>query len=263
MDDAVYFVHISDTHVGPTADYERHGYQPLPGAQRMVQLINELPIKPDFVIHTGDVVTDPHPMSYQAAADLLGQIEAPTYYVVGNHDTAGELKKYMKMGACEFLSDSLLTYRFDLKGNRFLVLDGRAPDEMDPMGLISPEQMAVVREEIETGTMPLTLFIHFPVQPIDIPWLEPDMLTQNGEDLHQLLVKAGGRVRGVFYGHIHQHSQIVRDGILYSSVASTFSQFSGWPNDYEPQFCDTPPGYSFVRVLGNRVMVQPHVFARP
>ena len=263
MNDAVYFVHMSDTHIGPTADYERHGFRPLPCAKRMVEIINKLPQKPDFVIHTGDVVTDPDPTSYQQAADLLGKIDVPTYYVVGNHDTAAELKQYMTMGACEFLSDSLLTYRFEVKGRRFLVLDGRAPDEMDPRGLISDEQMRIVQDEIEQGTMPLTLFVHFPLVSLNIPWLEPEMMTENGEALHQVLKAGSARINGVFYGHIHQHSQVVRDGILYASAASTFSQFSGWPNELEASFLDTPPGYSFVQILDDRLVIQPHVFARP
>ncbi|MCP5100880.1 MAG: hypothetical protein GY943_35460, partial [Chloroflexi bacterium] len=68
-----YFVHISDTHIGPTADYARHGHAPLPCAQKVVQIINTLPVKPDFVIHTGDIVTDPEPAAYRLAAKTFSQ----------------------------------------------------------------------------------------------------------------------------------------------------------------------------------------------
>ncbi|UCG26182.1 MAG: metallophosphoesterase, partial [Chloroflexota bacterium] len=60
-DDIVYFVHISDTHFGPTANFSRHGHCPVPCARRVVEIINSLPQRPDFVIHTGDVVTEPDP----------------------------------------------------------------------------------------------------------------------------------------------------------------------------------------------------------
>ena len=263
MSEPVYFVHISDTHIGPTADYERHGFRPLPCAARLVEIINQLPTKPDFVIHTGDVVTEPHPDSYKTAAELLAKISVPTYYAVGNHDTAVELQQYMTFGAHELLSETLLSYRFDVKGQRFLVLDGRAPDERDPEGWISPEQMEIVQDEIDHGTMPLTLFIHFPLLTLNSPWLLHNrMLTTNGEALHQRLRVAGARLNGVFFGHIHQHSQVVRDGILYTSAASTFSQFSGWPGDEEPQFPASPPGYSFVQLLQDQMVIQPHSFAR-
>jgi 3',5'-cyclic AMP phosphodiesterase CpdA len=61
----LYFVHISDTHFGPTTDYTRHGHAPWPCAQELVHIINNLTVKPAFVIHTGDVVTNPHPHAYE------------------------------------------------------------------------------------------------------------------------------------------------------------------------------------------------------
>ena len=207
---------------------------------------------------------DPHPDSYQIAADLLAQIDVPIYYAVGNHDTAADIRNYMKMGPLEYLSDSLLTYRFDVKGQRFLVIDGRAPDEMDPQGLISDEQFAVIRDELENGAMPLTIFIHFPLFSMNVPWMDPAMLTSNGEELHKLLVSGRERINGVFFGHIHQHSQTFRDGLLYTSVASSFAQFSGWPSDEAFEFTAvTPPGYSFVQLVNQRMVVQQHTFERP
>ena len=41
-DEIVYFVHISDTHFGPTADYSRHGHYPAPCARRVIEIINDL-----------------------------------------------------------------------------------------------------------------------------------------------------------------------------------------------------------------------------
>ena len=96
-EEIVYFAIISDTHIGPTADFSRHGYQPLPYARRVVEIINNLPTKPDFVIHTGDIVTDPDPVSYQLAAEVLSDFAAPTYYVNGNHDTAQDIHKYFSI----------------------------------------------------------------------------------------------------------------------------------------------------------------------
>ncbi|MFZ0547616.1 MAG: metallophosphoesterase, partial [Candidatus Promineifilaceae bacterium] len=73
----LYFVQISDTHIGPTADYSRDGHYSLPCAKRVVEVINTLPTRPDFVIHTGDVVTNPHPVSYQLAAETFAGLEVP------------------------------------------------------------------------------------------------------------------------------------------------------------------------------------------
>ncbi len=65
----VYFVHLSDTHFGPTKEYSRQGHRSLPYARRVIEMINSLPTQPDFVIHTGDVTTHPTEEAYRLAAE--------------------------------------------------------------------------------------------------------------------------------------------------------------------------------------------------
>ena len=95
----LYFVHISDTHIGPTAVYQdRHNVAPYPCAERLVEIINKLPTTPDFVIHTGDVVYDPDPAAFALAADLFSRLTVPIYYVNGNHDGKGLLNSICQWG---------------------------------------------------------------------------------------------------------------------------------------------------------------------
>ncbi|RMG96872.1 MAG: hypothetical protein D6706_09440 [Chloroflexi bacterium] len=262
----VYFVHISDTHIGPTRDYERDGFVSLPCAERLVDVINGLPVRPDFVIHTGDVVAYPDPRAYELAARTFSRLEVPIYYVVGNHDQAREIYRYLPMGPKEEFCNSpdVLTYAFEVKGYRFLVVDARGPDEIDPHGLLSEEQLAIVRREATPEGPPLTVFMHFPVLPMNSIWMDAYMLVVNGQDLHKALLPARDRLRGVFYGHVHQHMQTVRDGILYVGVASSFSQFSAWPGavktGYDREFL---PGYSFVHLMPEQTIIHQHTFPRP
>ncbi len=262
----VSFVHISDTHIGPTAAYSRFGHTSYPCAEKLVDIINNLPVTPDFVIHTGDVVTDPDRDSYRLAADLLAKINVPVHYVVGNHDTAVDIRTHMTMGAHEPLSDNpeLLTYAFEVNGIRFLTIDARGDDDIDPNGRLSDEQLAIIRREATADGLPLVLFMHYPALPINAPWMDQNMLILNGEELHQLLLPARDRLLGVFYGHIHQHMQVVRDGISYTSVASAFSQFAAWPTDVITGFdAEHLPGYAFVQLLPEQTIVHQHTFPRP
>ena len=64
----VYFVHLSDTHFGPTEEYKRQGHQSLPYARHVIDMLNRLPTRPDFVVHTGDVTTHPTEAAYLLAA---------------------------------------------------------------------------------------------------------------------------------------------------------------------------------------------------
>jgi len=263
--ETVYFVHLSDTHIGPTPEYARFGQVSLPSAQRLVEIINMLPVIPDFVIHTGDVVTDPHPDSYTLAAETFAALSVPIYYVTGNHDLSRDIHHYLPMGPKEDVTSdpSILSYTFEVKGYRFLVLDARGPDEIDPQGLLSPSQLDVVREEVSSGSSQLTLFVHFPALPINSTWMDENMRIINGAALHETLLPARHRLRGVFHGHIHQHMQTMRDGILYVSAASTFSQLSAWPGVAVTGFDkEHPPAYNFVHLLPEQTIIHQHSFPR-
>lgn len=262
----VYFVHISDTHVGPTLDYARHGYQSMPCVRRVIDLINKMPHRPDFVFHTGDVVTHPDLASYRLAAEALGALKVPVYYATGNHDTSREIHDYLPMGPKTDCQDNrdVLSYTFEVKGRRFLVLDARAPDEFDPHGLLSEAQMDVVRREATPDGPPLTIFTHFPAVPLDSTWMDEHLLILNGMELHEALLPARERLHGYFYGHIHHAKITVRDGILYAAAASTFSQFTAWPGEPMVQTDhQSAPGYSFVHLRDEQVIIHQHTFRRP
>lgn len=264
--ETVYFVHISDTHIGPSMGYTRHGHASLPAAQRLVDLINNLPVRPDFVVHTGDVVTEPDPRSYVLAADTLSRIKAPVYYVNGNHDDARDIRQYLPMGPRQDLFDDpkTLAYTFAYSGYRFLVLDGRGPAEIDPHGVLSEGQLEVVRREAQPEGPPLAVFVHFPTLPLDSKWHDANMLILNGEALHQVLLPARDRLRGVFSGHVHRPMQTLRDGILYVAVGSAFSQFTAWPLDEMVGYdADALPAFNFVHLMPQQTIIHQHTFPRP
>ncbi len=264
--ETVYFVHMSDTHFGSARDFSRDGHVAYPCAVRLVEMINSLPTKPDFVVHTGDVVNDPDPVAYALAAEVLADLDVPIYFVTGNHDSAHLIGDYLPMGKIERLVDNpdVLCYQFEVKGYRFLVLDGRGPTNIGPNGILSDEQLAAVRAEAQPDGPPLTVFVHFPVLPLNSPWMDENMLLLNGYALHEALLPARPRLRGVFYGHVHQSMQTVRDGITYTAVPSTFTQFSAWLSDVTTGFDrDYLPGFNFVQLLPEQTIVHQHTFVRP
>lgn len=247
----------------------------------MVEIINTMPIRPDFVIHTGDVVADPRSSAYRLAAETFAALEVPIYYAIGNHDTANDIRRYLPMGplVAAGRDPGRLSYSFEVKGFRFLVLDARGPDEIDPQGLLPSSQLELVAQEttahrmpvsqlpdnaLPDNALPLVIFIHYPVLPLNSIWMDDNMLVANGEELHQALIPARNRLRGVFHGHVHQHMQTTRDGIQYYSVASVFSQFAAWPDDVDTRFDpEHQPGYGFVHLLPEQTIVHQHTFQRP
>lgn len=265
--ETLYFVHLTDSHIGPTPAFSRHGHRSYSCARRAVDIINSLPVRPDFVMHTGDVVTAPDPRSYALAAELFAGLEPPVYYATGNHDTASDIRAWLPMGPHEPLLDdpAFLCYRFHVKGYRLVVLDARAPDELDPHGLMPASQLAYLHQEArETDGPPLVVFLHFPVLPLNAPWMDANMRLINWEETHAAFAGIGPRLRAVCHGHVHQNMQTSRDGVLYVAAASTFSQFAAWPTDED--VCLDPdhlPGFNFVHLLPHQTIIHQHTFPRP
>ncbi len=255
------FVHISDTHFGPDRQFAYRGRCTYDYSRRLVTAINALPFVPDFVVHTGDIATDPSDGAYEQAREVFSDIKVPMYFATGNHDRSRDIRRYLKLGPCEHLpkDEDILSYAFSVKGFRFVTFDARGPDSIDPHGILSPQQFEFLRAEVSRGSEPLVFFGHYPVLPFYSPWFDANMRIQNGEEFHRLLVSVRGRVRGVFYGHVHQSLQSTRDGITYTSVPSAFLQFAINPEDAEPSFdFEHPPGFNVVVLTPADTVVRQH-----
>lgn len=257
------FIHISDTHIGPTRDYELYGCNCFNNALRMVETINRLPLVPEFVLHTGDVTAAPDEAAYRLAAEVFTRLRVPIYFVTGNHDSSVMIRKYLRMGEMEIASDvNGLAYTFEVNGYRFITLDARGPDEIDPRGVLEEHQFAFLRRELDRDATPVAVFLHFPPLPLDSRWLNNEMLLMNGERLHRVLVPYRDRLRGVFFGHVHRGMHVLQDGVLYSSVASTIGQFAAWPDDQQVRLdLDHPACFNVVTLTETATVIKEHVAA--
>ncbi len=257
------FAHISDTHFGPSRSFEYKGRRTYEYAQKLVEVLNSVPCKFDFIVHTGDVANDPSSAAYEQAAEVFAAIKVPMYFATGNHDNSRDIRHHLKFGPCEMLphDETILSYAFSLKGFRFVAFDARGPNSIDPQGIFSPSQLEFLRAEIQGSKQPLVFFGHYPILPFYSPWFDANMRIQNGFELHNMLVGARDRVRGVFFGHVHQSLQATRDGVTYTSVPSSFYQFGSWPGDEEPSLDPSYlPGFNIVTLTPTDTLVRQHTF---
>jgi 3',5'-cyclic-AMP phosphodiesterase len=249
------FVHISDTHLSHDPDYGRQAERPpsYPGAAALIEAINHLPFPIDFVLHTGDVAYDPDAAAYPAARELFGRLRVPIYYTPGNHDDPLALQ-HVLLGT-EAISP--FCYTVTVKGLRLIVLDSTGP-AAPPAGSITAAQLGWLEQTLlQTGDEAVIVAVHHNPLPVGIPWLDDYMGLTNGLELHQVLLKAGARMRGVFFGHIHQNVQVMRDGILYCSAASSWYSFHAWPGQdrtvVDPHY---QPGFNVVTVTAETTFIR-------
>lgn len=259
-DKGIHFLHISDTHISDDPYYAPDHIHPNIGAQALIKYIEALRFPIDFILHTGDVAYDPHPETYQLIKNLFAEIKIPIYYVRGNHDHVQALQSVLMQRAEADLQESLY-YSVEVAGYQLIVLDSNGPAPL-PAGNLIQGQLDWLNTLCQADdTCPLLVAVHHNILPVGVPWLDNWMRALNGEALHEILLQAQHRLCAVFHGHIHQNYQVMRDGILYVSAASSWRQFYAEPGLKEivPDF-SARPGLNLVSLRGRDCSIRQHVF---
>jgi 3',5'-cyclic AMP phosphodiesterase CpdA len=259
----VRFIHISDTHISPDPAYilPEAAYPPGDGARELVRQINALPFKPDFILHTGDVAFDPVDEAYTAARAVFSELAYPIYYLAGNHDSR-ELLQRTLLGLPQ--ARPTFDYEFEVNGVQIICLDSSTPAQFAG-GTLTVEQLDWLDRLLrQPDTRPLVVAIHHNILPIGAPFWDEFMRLTNGEDLHRLLLQARGRLRGVFFGHVHMATDTYRDGIYYHSVPSSWYQLECYPEQENIQGdLGAEPGFSVVTISRSGMFIRRHRFHVP
>lgn len=108
----VKFMVIADIHHGYLKDVNKRMSVFLDHAEREAKV--------DFIIQLGDFILDPTESGSGNFLELWNSFNGPRYHVLGNHD----MDLADKARVCAFWGMPANYYSFDLKGFRFIVLDG-------------------------------------------------------------------------------------------------------------------------------------------
>ena len=165
------------------------------------QALAQLAAPPDLLLISGDLCQDESWGGYVQLRRFLAASVAPAGIPVallpGNHDHPGLLQAVLaRSGAA--LAPALVTLGpWDL-----LLLSSHRPAAVE--GWIEAGQLAWLERQLSSGDGPLLVALHHPPVPLgNAAWLDA-LALQRPECLLGLLL-ASERVRGVVFGHIHQH----------------------------------------------------------
>ena len=257
------FAHISDTHISNDPEYTTSiaEYKPNLGAKALVKALRALPFELDFILHTGDVIYDPHESAYQTAKEIFAPLaDTPIYYLAGNHDhNDGLQRQLMGRNADDVIPN--FHYEFEVNGVQIICLDSNGPAE-PPAGYVTDDQLEWL-EILCTADddRPLIVAIHHNPLSVGVPWLDDWMKITNGLDLHNVIKKAQSRLVGVFHGHIHQNTSVYRDGVMYSSTTGSWTQLAGYPGMTDTTVdTEAKPGFSVVTVSLNQSFIRRYLF---
>ncbi len=266
------FIHLSDSHLGADEEFRLQDVRVVDRVNAVAKAVRELPFRPDFILHSGDVSNQSElgaQGAYEIAKRIFGAFDVPVYYLTGNHDDRDALRSTLKFPEVEWLDTpgKRLDYRFRAKDFSILALDARQSESAE--GDLLAEQLGHLRNIIAEKKKFL-LFIHYLAFDIGVPWYlgfqgpegKDRMIIKNGMEMHKLLAGAGGLCWGVFFGHVHATHTVFRDGVLYSSVRACSVNIGAWPGLSEVIFQpEVPAGFHVVQVGDFGTVVTPHTVA--
>jgi 3',5'-cyclic AMP phosphodiesterase CpdA len=208
------FVQISDSHIG----FDKPANSNVAGTlQEAIGKVNALPMRPAFMIHTGDITHLSKPEQFDNADQIIRGANLPVHYVPGEHDVLdddgkGYLERYGKG------TTGLGWHSFDEAGVHFIGLINVMNFKAGGLGNLGQEQIAWLEKDVKglSASMPIVIFAHMPLWTIYSEW------GWGTGDAAQALsyVKRFGSVT-VLNGHIHQIVQKVEGNITFQTARST------------------------------------------
>lgn len=235
------FLHISDLHIAAEEGRRQHGADTAAILRQAIPMMNAL--QPDFIVASGDLISDESEESYRRLQALLQPVEAPIHFLVGNHDDRAAFRRVFR--AHEAPTADPVCETFDRGRFRFLLLDSVLPGKEE--GYLGPEQLRWLQTELAAyPSVPTWIFLHHQPLPIYIRWLDVLGL-QNQEEFLSVLARHP-QVETVCYGHVHQVRRFRYRGVLFLSVPALAFQFSSVSQELE--IAPEPPGFRRVEIRG-------------
>ncbi len=221
------FAFITDTHLYPNATQNFAGglqkqKNSLALYEKLIEQLNAF--DPAFVIHGGDIVCggknfDMSAEEYEAAlhtAQLLGEgLNAPCYYIPGNHDLdpeTGSKTSYLErfgingMGSTSFVKENI----------RFILLDAQEVPEDLTHGYISTNQLAWVERELKKAADygdEIFFFSHqLPFPNVEFQGMGSRIA--NSAEILEIVAPFEKQILGFFCGHQHLNRVFREQGML-------------------------------------------------
>ncbi|MEN2737911.1 phosphodiesterase [Microbacterium sp. X-17] len=211
-------VHLSDTHLLAGNPPLGGVYDTASGLARTLAAVEDLGVRPDAIVFTGDLTDLGEPEAYRAlkaAVDpVAARLGAPVVWVAGNHDERPALHEAL-LG--ETPTERPVTGVWDLGGLRLVALDTSVPGWHH--GDLDDAQLAwlsdVLAEPAPLGTI---LAMHHPPLPSHLPVFD---ILELRDQPRLARVLAGTDVRAILAGHLHYSTSGTFAGIPVSVSAAT------------------------------------------
>lgn len=252
------FIHLTDTHFVPPGK-TLYGRDPAVALARAVADIGANHADADFVTVTGDLTHWGEEAAFRHLRETLAPLPMPLHLLIGNHDHRARF-------AAAFPEQSLdeLGFVQDVRrttAGHMIFLDTVL--EGTDAGWYDGERrrwLTARLDEAAAEGADCFLFMHHP--PFDTGLKAMDRIGLNErEAFWGVLAPHAGRIRHLFFGHVHRPIMGTWRGIGLSTIRAINHQV--WLDlageDHAPGSFE-PPAYAVVLIDAERVIVHPHDF---
>jgi 3',5'-cyclic AMP phosphodiesterase CpdA len=208
------FLQISDSHVGFDKPANPNALGTL---EEAINRVKAMPVKPSFMIHTGDITHLSKLSEFDDADRIISQARLDVHYVPGEHDVIDdEVKLYRERYGRG--TKGAGWYSFDANGVHFVGLVNVVDLKAGGLGNLGNEQLEWLESDLKdrSASTPVVVFAHIPLWTIYPEW------GWGTDDSARALahLKRFGSVT-VLNGHIHQIVQKVEGNITFHTARST------------------------------------------
>ena len=209
------FLQISDSHIGFDKAANPHAIDTLKEA---IGKVGSMPVKPSFMIHTGDITHLSKPAQFDNAAQIIGGAGVDVHYVPGEHDLVDEANGKLYLDRYGKDTKGAGWYTFDQNGVHFIGLVNVVNMKAGGLGNLGAEQLAWLEDDLKgrAASTPIVVFAHIPLWTIYPDW---GWGTDDGAQALAMLKRFGSVT--VLNGHIHQIIQKVEGNMTFHTARST------------------------------------------
>jgi 3',5'-cyclic-AMP phosphodiesterase len=208
------FAQVSDSHLG----FDKPVNANVTGTfQEALNHVVDMPDKPGFIIHTGDITHLSKPEQFDTGAQLLKATNLQVYTVPGEHDILeDDRKSYLNRYGKGTQGDGW--YSFNAGGIHFIGLVNVVNLQGAGLGDLGKPQLEWLEKDVKSlsSSTPIVVMAHVPLWIVYADW---GWGTSDGAQALTYLKRFGSVT--VLNGHIHQVMQKVEGHVAFHTARST------------------------------------------
>lgn len=248
-------LHITDTHfVGPGLTL--YGLDPRARLDAAIADINAHHRDAALAVVTGDLTHWGEPEAYRNFADCIARLAMPVVTLVGNHDRRANCLELLRTAPRD--ADGFVQGVKDTPAGRMIFLD--TLDERSHAGQMCEKRFAWFVSALAAAPVgaAIYIFMHHPPFEVGVHAMDSIALAER-ERFRAVVAPYAGRIRHLFFGHVHRPIFGSWAGIPFSTIRGTNHQVWFDLDPTSPHLAShEPPAYGIALFGRDGVVVHAH-----